>query len=109
MPKYKPFNTQIVDPLGVNTSIAARPMEMGSDESRDKIVKETSGEPTVDYIGKTNPYIDYQSIDILLSLQHPRSDGYDEHCFIIIFANIILFLCLTEISSFQNIIHCSDI
>ena len=83
MPKYKPFNKQIVDPLGVNTSVAARPMEMGSDESRNKIVKETSGEPTVDYIGKTNPYIDYQSIDILLSLQHPRSDGYDEHCFII--------------------------
>ena len=29
MPKYKPFNKQIVDPIGVNTSIAARPMEMG--------------------------------------------------------------------------------
>jgi len=83
MPKYKPLNTQIVDPLGVNTSIAARPMEMGSNESRNAIVKETSGEPTVDYIGKTNPYIDYQSIDILLSLQHPRSDGYDELSFIV--------------------------
>ena len=83
MPKYKPFNTQIVDPSGVNTSIAARPMTMGSDESRNKIVKETSGEPIVNYQGKANPYIDYQSIDILLSLQHPRSDGYDEHCFII--------------------------
>ena len=58
MPKYKPFNTQIVDPSGVNTSIAARPMTMGSDKSRNKIVKETSGEPIVDYQGKTNPYID---------------------------------------------------
>ncbi|MDG2299587.1 MAG: tryptophan 2,3-dioxygenase family protein [Planktomarina sp.] len=83
MPKYKPFNRQIVDPLGVDTSIAPRPMAMGSDESRVKISKETSGEPLVDYLGKTNPYIDYQSIDILLSLQHPRSDGYDELCFIV--------------------------
>ena len=83
MPKYKPINKQIVDPLGVDTSIAPRPMVMGSDDSRNKISKETSGEPLVNYLGKTNPYIDYQSIDILLSLQHPRSDGYDELCFIV--------------------------
>jgi len=72
-----------VDPLGVDTSIAPRPMVMGSDDSRNKISKETSGEPLVNFLGKTNPYIDYQSIDILLSLQHPRSDGYDELCFIV--------------------------
>tara|TARA_B110000008_G_scaffold56991_1_gene56491 strand:- start:14 stop:952 length:939 start_codon:yes stop_codon:yes gene_type:complete len=83
MPKYKPINRQIVDPLGVDTSIAPRPMVMGSDDSRNKISKETSGEPLVNFLGKTNPYIDYQSIDILLSLQHPRSDGYDELCFIV--------------------------
>ena len=83
MPRYKPINRQIVDPLGVDTSIAPRPMVMGSDDSRNKISKETSGEPLVNYLGKTNPYIDYQSIDILLSLQHPRSDGYDELCFIV--------------------------
>ncbi len=72
-----------MDPLGVDTSIAPRPMVMGSDDSRIKISKETSGEPLVNFLGKTNPYIDYQSIDILLSLQHPRSDGYDELCFIV--------------------------
>ena len=83
MPRYKPINRQIVDPLGVDTSIAPRPIVMGSDDSRNKISKETSGEPLVNYLGKTNPYIDYQSIDILLSLQHPRSDGYDELCFIV--------------------------
>ena len=83
MPRYKPINRQIVDPLGVDTSIAPRPMVMGSDDSRNKISKETSGEPLVNFLGKTNPYIDYQSIDILLSLQHPRSDGYDELCFIV--------------------------
>ena len=83
MPKYKPYKTEIVDPSGVDTSILPRPMEMGSDETRDAKVKETSGEPIVDYAGETNPYIDYQSIDILLSLQHPRSEGYDELCFIV--------------------------
>ena len=83
MPRYKPISRQIVDPLGVDTSIAPRPMVMGSDDSRNKISKETSGEPLVNFLGKTNPYIDYQSIDILLSLQHPRSDGYDELCFIV--------------------------
>jgi len=83
MPRYKPISRQIVDPLGVDTSIAPRPMVMGSDDSRIKISKETSGEPLVNFLGKTNPYIDYQSIDILLSLQHPRSDGYDELCFIV--------------------------
>ncbi|MFQ3355886.1 MAG: tryptophan 2,3-dioxygenase [Paracoccaceae bacterium] len=83
MPKYKPILTQIVDPNGVDTSINPRPLEMGSDESRRTVVKETGGEPLVEYMGKTNPYIDYQSIDILLSLQHPRSQGYDEMCFIV--------------------------
>jgi tryptophan 2,3-dioxygenase len=83
MPKYKPSLTQIVDPNGVDTSINPRPLEMGSDESRRTVVKETGGEPLVEYMGKTNPYIDYQSIDILLSLQHPRSQGYDEMCFIV--------------------------
>jgi tryptophan 2,3-dioxygenase len=27
--------------------------------------------------------VDYQSIDLLLSLQHPRSQGYDEMCFFV--------------------------
>ena len=39
------------------------------------------GDPLINYEGKSNPYIDYQSIDLLLSLQHPRSEGYDEMCF----------------------------
>ena len=83
MPKYPPHITTIVQPKGVDTSILPRPMEMGSDQSRESVVEKTSGEPLVDYEGATNPYIDYQSIDILLSLQHPRSKGYDEMCFIV--------------------------
>ena len=83
MPKYTPYVTHVVDPVGVDTSIEPRPMEMGSDQSRESVVAKTSGKPLVDFEGKTNPYIDYQSIDILLSLQHPRSEGYDEMCFIV--------------------------
>ena len=37
----------------------------------------------MEYEGNANPYIDYQSIDMLLSLQHPRSQGYDEMCFFV--------------------------
>ena len=83
MPKYTPYVTHVVDPVGVDTSIEPRPMEMGSDQSRESVVAKTSGKPLVDFEGRTNPYIDYQSIDILLSLQHPRSEGYDEMCFIV--------------------------
>ena len=83
MPKFTPYVTHVVDPVGVDTSIEPRPMEMGSDQSRESVVAKTSGKPLVDFEGRTNPYIDYQSIDILLSLQHPRSGGYDEMCFIV--------------------------
>lgn len=83
MPDYKPLHTQVVDPDGVNTSIAPRPMPITTDESRAETVKDTGGDPLVDYDGTSNPYIDYQSIDILHSLQHMRSDGYDEMCFFV--------------------------
>ena len=58
-------------------------MDKGSDEDRLKAVEATGGAPMVDYEGKSNPYIDYQSLDLLHSLQHLRSDGYDEMCFYI--------------------------
>ena len=56
-------------------------MGMTSDESRAQAVYGTGGEPNVDFEGTSNPYNNYQSIDLLLSLQHLRSDAYDEHCF----------------------------
>ena len=83
MPTYKPHIPQIVDPAGVDGSPYPRPMPITTDESREATAKETGGEPLVDFAGTSNPYIDYQSIDLLLSLQHPRSDGYDEMCFFV--------------------------
>lgn len=83
MPAYKPVRPQIVDPDGVDGSPHARPMPITTDESRAATTAETGGKPMVDFDGTSNPYIDYQSIDLLLSLQHPRSDGYDEMCFFV--------------------------
>lgn len=68
---------------GVDGSPQPRPMHVGSEKERQEEVAKTAGMPITEFEGKSNPYIDYESIDLLLSLQHPRSEGYDEMCFII--------------------------
>jgi tryptophan 2,3-dioxygenase len=73
----------IVDPDGVDGSPHPRPMSVGSEKLRQQEVAKTEGMPITEFKGTSNPYIDYESIDLLLSLQHPRSEGYDEMCFII--------------------------
>ncbi len=83
MPRYSPQMPHIVDVAGVNPSPHARPLPTTSDASRAYTVQETGGKPMVDFSGTSNPYVDYQSIDLLLSLQHPRSQGYDEMCFFV--------------------------
>ncbi len=83
MPDHHPDIPPIVEPDGVNTSIEPRPMGISTDESRAAAAEATGGAPMVDFDGTTNDYIDYQYIDLLLSLQRPRSDGYDEMCFIV--------------------------
>ena len=83
MPKYKPKFPKIVEAEGVDTSPLPREMPISTDESRYNTSKKTSGTPVTDYTGNSNPYIDYQSIDLLLSLQNPRSKAYDEMCFYI--------------------------
>lgn len=83
MPTYEPHHPQIVDPAGVDASTEPRPMPTTTDASRAETVAATGGAPLIDFEGRSNPYIDYQSIDLLLSLQHPRSTGYDEMCFFV--------------------------
>jgi tryptophan 2,3-dioxygenase len=83
MPRYEPFLPQVVDPAGVDSSIAPRPMPITTDASREATASETGGLPITEFAGTSNPYIDYQSIDLLLSLQHPRSNGYDEMAFFV--------------------------
>ena len=81
MPEYKPKTPTVVDISKVDRSPHPRKIGFSTDKSRYKISKQTMGDPLINYEGKSNPYIDYQSIDLLLSLQHPRSEGYDEMCF----------------------------
>ncbi|PRY44763.1 tryptophan 2,3-dioxygenase [Umezawaea tangerina] len=45
----------------------------GSNAQREELAAATRGDPVLDFPGTSTPYIDYQSIDVLLSLQHPRS------------------------------------
>mgnify|MGYP006082631079 FL=1 len=73
----------IIDIEKVDGSPKPRKMTIGSEASRQETVKMTEGQPITEFEGNTNPYIDYESIDLLLSLQHPRSQGYDEMCFIV--------------------------
>ena len=73
----------IVDPSGVDSSPYARAMDVLNEKSREDQAVKNEGEPITDFHGTSNPYIDYESIDLLLSLQHTRSQGYDEMCFII--------------------------
>lgn len=47
----------------------------GSDAERARLAALRDGEPLVEFAGGSTPYIDYQSIDVLLSLQQPRSDA----------------------------------
>ncbi len=81
MPTYEPHVPSVVDISGVDGSPYPRPLPITTDEARAATAAETAGEPLLDFDGTSNPYIDYQSIDLLLSLQHPRSSGYDEMCF----------------------------
>ncbi len=81
MPRYQPQTPELIDPAGVQLGIGPRPMGMTTDETREKAAYGTGGEPLVDFEGTSNPYNNYQSIDLLLSLQHPRSPAYDEMCF----------------------------
>ena len=73
----------IIDIEKVDGSPKPRKMTVGSETARQETVKMTEGQPITEFEGNTNPYIDYESVDLLLSLQHPRSEGYDEMCFII--------------------------
>lgn len=83
MPDFKPIVPQVVDPEGVVCSIEPRPMGRSSDEDRARAVERTGGAPRIEHEGRSNPYIDYQSLDLMHSLQHLRSEGYDEMCFYI--------------------------
>jgi tryptophan 2,3-dioxygenase len=81
MARVHPVFPQLVDPRGVNCSNQPRDIGITTDETRAYTVKTTEGQPEVQFGGNSNPYVDYQFIDLLHTLQAPRSEGYDETCF----------------------------
>ncbi|WP_307868776.1 tryptophan 2,3-dioxygenase [Umezawaea beigongshangensis] len=57
---------------------------LGSNAQRQELAAATEGCPVLDFPGTSTPYIDYQSIDVLLSLQHPRSGHPSELTFYVL-------------------------
>ena len=64
MPEYKPKTPAVVDISKVDGSPHPRKIGFSTDKSRYKTSKQTMGDPLINYEGKSNPYIDYQSIDL---------------------------------------------
>jgi tryptophan 2,3-dioxygenase len=57
---------------------------MSSDAERAYHAAQTEGNPVLVFSGVSTPYIDYESIDVLLSLQNPRSGAPSELTFYIL-------------------------
>lgn len=60
-----------------------RKIDQSTNESREETARQTEGQPTVEFDGRSNPFIDYHRNDLLLSTQHMRSEGHDEMVFIL--------------------------
>ncbi len=83
MARVRPIFPQLVDPTGVNCSNQPRDIGITTDATRAYTVQKTDGQPEVQFGGTSNPYVDYQFIDLLHTMQAPRSQAYDETCFYI--------------------------
>lgn len=62
-------------------AIKPRKLDVATAADRAATAEATGGQPMLEFSGGSTPYIDYQSIDTLLSLQHPRSGVHDEMTF----------------------------
>ncbi|WP_345945062.1 tryptophan 2,3-dioxygenase [Streptomyces albus subsp. chlorinus] len=70
----EPHSTTDTEPNGTTDAEAGGTATgAGGDAERARVAALRDGAPLVDFDAGTTPYIDYQSIDVLLSLQHPRS------------------------------------
>lgn len=58
----------------------------GDNAQRQATVQNTAGEPLLSFSGPSNPYLEHQRNDLLLSIQHMRSEGHDE----------MVFMCITH-------------
>jgi tryptophan 2,3-dioxygenase len=83
MARVQPVHPKVVDPTGVQCSNEPRHIPQTTDDSRMYEARTTGGLPKVQFESTSNPYVDYQFIDLLHTLQAPRSEAYDEMCFIL--------------------------
>jgi tryptophan 2,3-dioxygenase len=83
MSRVQPQFPHLVAPQGVNCSNTPRDIGVTTDTTRLQTAYATDGTPKVDFSGTSNPYVDYQFIDLLHTLQAPRSSAYDETCFLV--------------------------
>lgn len=75
----------------------AKPIAASDNAQRAATVRHTDGEPLVAFEGRSNPYLEHQRNDLLLSLQHMRSEGHDE----------MVFLCITHCKELTfKALHC---
>ncbi len=63
-----------------------KPIAGGNNAARDSNVQGTAGQPLLQFEGTSNPYLEHQRNDLLLSIQHMRSEGHDE----------MVFMCITH-------------
>jgi tryptophan 2,3-dioxygenase len=88
-----------------------RNIPQSTDASRKTTVRDTNGEPMVQFEGKSNPFIDYHRNDLLHSLQHMRSDAHDEMTFILMtqIKELIFKATHYELANFQTRIQNDDV
>ncbi|WP_329191642.1 MULTISPECIES: tryptophan 2,3-dioxygenase [unclassified Streptomyces] len=67
--------------------------------------------PILDFPGPSTPYIDYQSIDVLLSLQHPLSDAPAEPTFYILgqVKELLFKLLYGELCTVRQMLDADDV
>ncbi|MBM4187893.1 MAG: tryptophan 2,3-dioxygenase [Gemmatimonadetes bacterium] len=83
MSRVSPVFPNLIDRTQVSCSNEPRPIGATSDQSRAYSAAANQGAPDTEFEGQSNPYVDYSFVDLLHTLQVPRSGGYDESCFII--------------------------
>ncbi|WP_411107014.1 tryptophan 2,3-dioxygenase [Streptomyces sp. cmx-4-9] len=95
--------------MSTHSKTQPRPYKPMSEEDRRKQMEESNGEPVLDFsTGRVNenstPYIDYHSVDVLLSLQHPRSDEPAEWPFYITgqIQELLFKLMFTEVNRVRD-------
>lgn len=84
---------------------------IGSNAQRQQLAAATDGCPVLDFPGASTPYIDYQSIDVLLSLQQPRSGDPSELTFYVLgqVKELLFKLVHTELVRVRGLLDADDV